>query len=281
MSRKITNFLSLAQNYRVLLFDVVGVVHNGIDAYPHVIESINALTDIPQVIFLSNMPRPGTQTRTKLQNLGLTKEFDVLTSGDVTRTLLTTKYAGQKVYHWGGDRNQDIEEGLNLNLVTTIEQADVVLLTAFVEPDEDESSHSEIIEKIVHHNLPVLCANPDKVAMFGDKIRKCAGSIADKIIQQDGNVILIGKPSPFIYHQILENLKGTKPEEILMIGDTIETDIIGAKQVGIHSLLVLTGNTGNELQAHHETLDNYLNRKNWHQHAPTYYSDNLNFTLTN
>ena len=60
-----------------------------------------------------------------------------------------------------------------------------------------------------------------------------------------------------------------------MIGDTIETDIIGAKQVGIDSFLVLTGNTGNELRTHHETLDEYLSRENWQQYAPTYYSDNL------
>ena len=275
MSKKITDFLSLAQNYRVLLFDVVGVVHNGVDAYPPAIKSINALDEGQRVIFLSNMPRPGAQMREKLKSLGISRAFEVLTSGDVTRTLLTTTYAGQKVYHWGAERNQDIEIGLNLHLVDQINLADVVLLTAFTEPGEDESHHQDIIEKIVRKGLPVLCANPDKIAMFGDIIRKCAGSIADKIIQQGGDVTLIGKPSPFIYHQILESLKGIKPEEILMIGDTIETDIIGAKQVGIDSLLVLTGNTGNELRTHHETLDEYLSRENWQQYAPTYYSDNL------
>jgi ribonucleotide monophosphatase NagD (HAD superfamily) len=75
MSKKITDFLSLAQNYRVLLFDVVGVVHNGVDAYPPAIKSINALDEGQRVIFLSNMPRPGAQMREKLKSLGITERL--------------------------------------------------------------------------------------------------------------------------------------------------------------------------------------------------------------
>ncbi|RZI45528.1 TIGR01459 family HAD-type hydrolase [Candidatus Finniella inopinata] len=275
MTEKITNFLNITQNYKVLLFDVVGVVHNGIEAFPHAIESINALDYNQRVIFLSNMPRPGTQTRETLKRLGITKSFDVLTSGDVTRTLLTTTYAGQRVFHWGAERNVDIDAGLDLNQVGKVELADVVLLTAFLNPGEDESPHQQIIEKIIEQGIPVLCANPDKIAMFGDQIRKCAGSFADKIIEQGGQVTLIGKPSPFIYHQIMANLSGIKPEEILMIGDTIETDIIGAKQVGMDSLLVLTGNTGNDLRAQNENLQSYLGKKSWEHNSPTYCSDDL------
>jgi ribonucleotide monophosphatase NagD (HAD superfamily) len=63
--------------------------------------------------------------------------------------------------------------------------------------------------------------------------------------------------------------------KILMIGDTIETDIIGAIQVGIDSLLVLTGNTGNDLRAANLKLKSYLKLKGWEGYHPTYYSHNL------
>ena len=54
---------------------------------------------------------------------------------------LQITYAGQKVFHWGKDRKiQDITRNLKLNLVDTIEQAEIVPLSAYILPDEDETA---------------------------------------------------------------------------------------------------------------------------------------------
>jgi HAD superfamily hydrolase (TIGR01459 family) len=276
MSKEILNFQAISANYEVFLFDVVGVIHNGVEAFPYAIEAVNSIPRDKKVIFLSNMPRPGAQTREKLINLGINRPFEVLTSGDVTRELLLTTYAGKKIYHWGAERNSDIDAGLKLNLVENIEESELVLLTAFLREGDDEIPHNDLIDKIIQSNIPVLCANPDKIAMHGGTaIHKCAGSIAEKIIAKGGKVTFLGKPDPFVYEIILEKLPSVDLSKVLMIGDTIETDVVGAKQAGIDSLLVLTGNTGNGLRAANLDLDSYLKVKSWEEQAPTYYSHNL------
>lgn len=271
----INDFPALAVSYSVLLFDIWGVVHNGIHALPGAVETINQIPENKSVIFLSNMPRPGEMAREKLLSLGIERPFDILTSGDVTRELLKTTYQGQNVYHLGSHRNTDIERGLNLKLVDRVDKADVVLLTAFLEPHEDENQYDTILKEIAIKQIPVLCANPDKTAMNGNQIRKCAGTLAEKLQNQGGQVILIGKPDPLIYQRIFQDFPLLKPHQMLMIGDTLETDIIGANQVGIDSFLVLTGNTGIELQAHNQTLVDYLQDKSFSTFNPKYYGQSL------
>ena len=56
----------------------------------------------------------------------------------------------------------------------------------------------------------------------------------------------IGKPNPLVAKQILISYPDIKPEEVLLIGDTIYTDIQLAEENGFKSLLVLSGNTNKD-----------------------------------
>ncbi len=59
---------------------------------------------------------------------------------------------------------------------------------------------------------------------------------------------IIGKPEPRLFHEAAARL-GTKPEQTLVVGDRLETDILGAQRAGMPSALLLTGVTSAE-QAH-------------------------------
>ena len=52
--------------------------------------------------------------------------------------------------------------------------------------------------------------------------------------------IMIGKPSPRIFRLALQ-LVDEKPSNAVMVGDQIETDMLGASRAGVHTILVLTG----------------------------------------
>ncbi len=52
--------------------------------------------------------------------------------------------------------------------------------------------------------------------------------------------ITIGKPSPRIFRLALQRAH-EKPNSAVMIGDQIETDLLGARRAGVHTVLVLTG----------------------------------------
>ena len=249
--------------YDGFLIDLWGVVHNGINPYPGTVACINDLiARNKQVLFLSNIPRPNIVAIKKLIDFNINATPDMmLTSGDLTRDVLqqtTATNQNTKYYHLGAHRNTDILFNLNINIVTDIQQADAILLTAYIEADENLHQFDELLTQAAAYNLPMICANPDYMAVQGTQDRYCAGFISQQYEQLGGTVTYYGKPYIEIYTQAFARINQTANniplDRILMIGDTIETDILGAKNSGIKSALVLTGNTGNILQTKYREL---------------------------
>ncbi|WP_032113110.1 TIGR01459 family HAD-type hydrolase [Candidatus Paracaedibacter symbiosus] len=239
------DWAAIMARYDTFLVDLVGVVYNGIDAFPEAIAALNQFPQNKNLIFVSNNPRPSELSLKKLQSFKVKPSFTVVTSGDFTKHNLDLDQEAT-YYHWGTERNTDILKGIDIKITDTLPQADKVLLTAFIEAEEDESQFDALIDQILARKLPVFCANPDRFAFYGKEIRKCAGYFADKLIAKGGEVTMWGKPNKSLYDFV-----GTKfPEatvdkkRCLMIGDTLETDILGAQHYGIDSLLVLSGITG-------------------------------------
>lgn len=245
--------------YDGYMIDLWGVVHDGFQAYPGVVDCLNQLIQEQKpLIFLSNAPRPGTVVMKKLVELGIqVSPKMILSSGDAVRHQLEHrqdehfKQLGKSFYHLGANRNQDILADLNpeiRNLETTIlEKADFILLTAYIDDDEDIDQHDELLEQAFTLRIPVVCANPDKGVIHGKRKRYCAGVIAEKYENLGGKVFYYGKPHKMILDFALMRFRQTgitDKQKILIVGDTLETDIQSAKNIGIDSALVLTGNTG-------------------------------------
>jgi|GEM_PF-258557 len=232
--------------YDTFFIDLVGVVYDGVTYYPHAIQAVNTLVDQgKEVIFVSNNPRPSSLSKHKLLKAGIKQPFKVITSGDYTRHLLITEYAHYKTYHLGGDKNTDISEGISLEEVKTVEECDIVLLSMFIEENIDPTLFQQL-QAIAQSKKLVLCPNPDFYAIHGKEIRKCAGYFTDLIEKWKGNVRIVGKPYLDFYNYVIATVleRPFNPKKTLMIGDTLETDILGAQQLGIESLLVDTGISG-------------------------------------
>ena len=83
--------------------------------------------------------------------------------------------------------------------------------------------------------------NPDKTYPLERDIIPGAGSIlAALIAATDVEPIVVGKPEPIIIQQSLEALNAS-PEETAMLGDRLDTDILGGHRAGIATIMVLTG----------------------------------------
>jgi NagD protein len=81
-----------------------------------------------------------------------------------------------------------------------------------------------------------------------DGTRPGAGSTAAFLEASTGRrAYYLGKPNGYMFHRALRKLAdmvgGTRPENIIVIGDTMETDIRGAIEAGLQSYLVLSGST--------------------------------------
>ncbi len=248
-----TDITQLAKKYEAFLIDLWGVVHDGIKLYPGVLDCLNYLIALNKVIlFLSNTPRPASVILNKLVSLGIPATTAmILSSGDMVREQLiyfrdpTFNNIGRRFYHLGADRNEDILQGISADVTDDIEDADFILFSAYLDEGDDLTRHDDLLKRAAALKLPLICANPDKEIINGKKIRYCAGLFAEKYENFGGIVYYYGKPHLAIYEVAFKRLqeKGIYHRaQILMIGDTLETDIKGAKNAEIDSALVLTGN---------------------------------------
>lgn len=272
------SFSAINANYDITLWDITGIIHDGITPHEDAVKTANMLIADPRktIIFLSNTPRPGDGIYKKLIKMGIDTRAQVFTSGDATQLLLQSdEYKGKLIYNLGSERNTEIIEGLKLDMVTSIDECNVVLLTAYLEPWEDmNEKYSSDLDYIINNSLPVICANPDVYAMNGRDIRKCSGYIAKELEDSGVEVLRVGKPSAEIYNQVFKkyNLTDKDKKRTLMIGDTLETDVVGATAFAIDSLLVLTGNTARDCQKADMSISRFLRNS---AIKPTYYSDSL------
>lgn len=255
---QIISMKEIVKNYSVLLIDIWGVLFDGLNPYPGVPEYINSLIeDGKKIIFLSNNPRPKSIAEKRFESWGIDmSKAEVYTSGDAVREQFISwddevfRNLGKKCYHLGSEVNQDILSGIEAEVVTDINQADFLLITAYVDDIKEIKIHNDILKKASELGLVAICANPDLTAQQGDETRYCAGTFGKKYEEMGGLVHYYGKPDPRVYEAVFTKyLNGIDKSEVLMIGDTIDTDILGASRFGIDSALVLTGNGGEFAQA--------------------------------
>lgn len=251
--KKVSGLHTIFEDYDAFIIDLWGVVHDGFNPYPGAVECLNHIIESGKpVIFMSNTPRPWTVVFEKLRGFDINlKPPMILTSGDLVRDYLLEKEKtdanhSETYYHLGAQGNTDILSGINIDLVDDIEKATKILLTLYVDEEEALSHYDLILKKGVDRKLEAICANPDKIVVNGDKNRYCAGVFAQRYEAMGGKVSYYGKPHAAIYQVALGRLESQgvyNRQRILMIGDTPDTDILGAIQAGISSALVLSGNT--------------------------------------
>jgi HAD superfamily hydrolase (TIGR01459 family) len=241
------HFELLADRYDVLLCDVWGVVHNSIVAFP---QAADALARFRQtggaVILITNAPRPGTIVGHYLDKLGLPRtSYDaIMASGDVTRGVIAKRQG--TVYHLGPERDLPIFQGLDLQFAPP-DRADFAVCTGLFNDDtETPDDYRELLDVMRARNMFMLCANPDLVVERGEKLIYCAGALADVYAALGGEVFYAGKPYAPIYKEALalaQAARGTevRSDRVLAIGDSIRTDLKGARDFGLDCLFVTAG----------------------------------------
>jgi HAD superfamily hydrolase (TIGR01459 family) len=255
--KHIAGLKEIIDKYDGYIIDLYGVIHNGKELYHTTEQALEYLRENnKKVIFLSNAPRPNSFTLDTMNKMGLElKDELIITSGDLVRAQLTNPSdhifgeLGKKFYQLKYETNPTLYADVETSFVRVdnIDDADFVLITAFITENEKNekglSIYDHIIEQAVKRGLPGVCVNPDKIAPHGDSFNYTAGSFAKRYEEMGGKVDYYGKPYPIAYEKIFEifSKEGIDKEKILMIGDSLETDILGASNVGIDSLLVMSG----------------------------------------
>jgi HAD superfamily hydrolase (TIGR01459 family) len=242
------HFSTLASDYDVVFSDIWGVVHNGVVAFPNACDALMRMrAKGAAVILVTNAPRPNDVVIRQLDHLHVPREaYDaVVSSGDVTRGIIEQRH-GQSVFHMGPERDASIFSGLDVRFAP-LASADYVVCSGLDDDDhETPEDYRARLELMLKRNVFMLCGNPDVVVERGDKLVYCAGSIADLYAAMGGEVLYAGKPYRPIYDMALakaEAAAGRKaaPGRVIAIGDSVRTDLKGARAAGIDFLFVTSG----------------------------------------
>jgi len=245
----------IAGEYDAILSDVWGVIHNGIEAHASAVDALRRYRQAGgRVVLITNAPRPSPPIMEMLDELHVPRDaYDAMvSSGDVTRTMLS-HYRGQTLHYVGPpDENDGLFEGLDITLGAA-EKAKAVIVTDLDDDDETPDDYSYRMTVWLARSLPMICANPDRVVEHGNRLIYCGGALADLYEARGGRIHMAGKPYRPIYDEALKSAeraagRALDKSRILAIGDSVRTDAIGAANAGL-DLLFVTGSI------HAEELD--------------------------
>lgn len=243
----------ISDSYGAFILDQWGVIHNGDEAYDGVVDCLKELKARNKyVIVLSNSGKRAEPNKENLKKMGIGPSlYDVIvTSGELTWQGLKDQKEGvfqklgQRCYLMsrGGDRS--IIEGLDIEIVDDVNDAQFLLISGSDAPDKNMIDHYEpVLKMAVRKRLKALCANPDSRALMGSGYVMGPGLIARRYEDFGGVVHYIGKPHKPIFQHCVQLLqtRNIYPGETVMVGDTMAHDILGASLLNIDTCLVKNG----------------------------------------
>ncbi|WP_030752546.1 HAD-IIA family hydrolase [Streptomyces sp. NRRL S-31] len=260
----------LSEAYDTALLDLDGVVYAGGDAIAHAVDSLAAARSggMRLAYVTNNALRTPDAVAGHLTELGIPAAGDdVITSAQAVARLISEQVpAGARVLVIGG-------EGLRVALrergLTPVESADddpAAVVQGFGGPDLPWSRFAEA-SYAVRRGVPWFASNTDLTIPSGRGIAPGNGAAVEVVrIATGAEPQVAGKPLPPMHR---ETIIRTGAERPLVVGDRLDTDIEGAFNGGVDSLLVLTGVTdGAQLLAASP------------RHRPTYVDADLRGLLT-
>jgi len=258
---KKASFRSLIKNYKVIFLDSYGVVknHRGLIAgVPEIINEIKSLGK-PLRILTNDASRSAERQVNKFERQGLVglKKEEIITSGMMAKMFLSNKITGGKIAYLGTTQAAAyiIEAKLEAIPVGQVNEKNIKEISAMVFLDDEGFDWNFDINATVNllrkKNIPAIVANSDKIyPVAKNDVSIATGGIAKLVESILGREFIhFGKPDSQMFMHAFEQLQKVgkfKRKDILMVGDTLHTDILGGNKFGISTLLVLSGNTRSE-----------------------------------
>lgn len=244
------NLNAVFSQYEVFLVDAWGVLYDGKSLYPGAREMLQQLMDGgKKVIVLSNAARRSLIFKEELAKVGIERSLysDAVTSGELSWLALHNQNdnplarAGHRYYYQGPQRSRGLLDGLALEEVSQLPAANFIINTGAEGNQPDTSAFEPMLNEALSLDLPMLCANPDRIAIRGGVLGISAGAIAVAYEQLGGKVIYFGKPYPPIYQTCFDMYPGVDSSAFVMLGDGLVTDIKGANKAGIDAIFLASG----------------------------------------
>jgi len=234
---------SLCDAYDLAMLDLDGVVYVGGDAVPGAPEHLAAVREAGMrlAFITNNAARPPAQVVDHLRELGVeAEESDVVTSAQAAARLLADRFgAGASIALLGGPGLEEALVAERLEPVSVHDEASAVV--SGYGPDVPWRDIMEAAVRI-RDGLPWVASNTDRSLPTPYGVAPGHGVLVEMVSRFSGvEPVVAGKPQRPLLDETVRRVGGERP---LMVGDRLDTDITGAHNAGLDSLLVLTGVTG-------------------------------------
>jgi HAD superfamily hydrolase (TIGR01459 family) len=232
---------ALDAKYRLILCDIWGVVHDGVNLYPNAAKRLTQWRDEGRcVVLITNAPRTAEAVEAQLAPLGLPRDaYDaVATSGEAGIEALLALGSAVGFIGTAGDR--EILEGRAVRIADGADFRDLAC-TGLEEARPLVEQYRGDLERLADRDIHMHCLNPDRIVVRGGVPEPCAGAIAEVYEGLGGRVTWYGKPHGAIYAHALHHAGNPPADEVLAVGDAILTDALGAARQGYDFVFVRSG----------------------------------------
>jgi HAD superfamily hydrolase (TIGR01450 family) len=253
------SFRSVVKNYKAVFFDAFGVLKNHQGLIAGIDKTFEYLDKkgIKYYILTNDSSRSPEELAKWYQERGIWQVTSdkILSSGMLAMEFFKAKVSnGNAVAYLGTENSAHYIEtaGLTTVAVKDIDLCKIDHIESFAFLDDEGFNWNDDINKTINllrkKNMTVVVANTDiNYPVSKNDISVAVGSLADMVEKIIGkNFIRFGKPDAQMFLLAFERALldvEVKRNEILMVGDTLYTDIIGGNKFGLDTALVLSGNT--------------------------------------
>lgn len=232
---------TLDTKYRLMLCDIWGVVHDGVNLFPGAAERLTQWRrEGRRVVLITNAPRTAEAVEAQLKRIGLPHDaYDSLaTSGEAGIEALNA--LGKAVGFIGTVGDRAILEGKGVR-ITDADDFTELACTGLEEARPKVEDYRAELKRWADRDVHMHCLNPDRLVVRGGVPEPCAGAIADVYEMLGGRVTWYGKPHEAIYTHVLGHAGNPPRDEVLVIGDALQTDALGAAGQGFDFVFVQGG----------------------------------------
>ena len=229
----------MLETIRGFVFDLDGCVWNGNTLSPGAADTLSRLVrDGRRVAFLTNNSRATAEDiLTRLHALGVVVAEHAITPLDIIGSVITQRFGPSRVLVIGapemaaviaraGHEMVDVKEYRRATVVAVGNDFDLTYerLTAACRA---AAAGAALVTPNVDPRLPIE---------GGEFLPGCGALVAAVAAASGVKPMVVGKPEPPLFRIALERL-GLPPEVTAMVGDSVPSDIRGARAVGMHTVL--------------------------------------------